>query len=278
MKMNVIENQSFVDQNTDRIIEPAFFRGPGPFNANKPQGSVHPGSELLVCAYVLTDAILQMNNKVRPIFLEIVTELKNPKTEIIFSEFLSTMSEAIGNGQAAYLSIVSRYRENENVRRVNSVSNDFIDEAFTVYPPAREVLTYNGEKVKAPTKPRKLVKDIRDVPIFKVGVQFAAYLRANNISLIECDRERLKTDFELVETPEKPKTEQLRQRKAEINKVIEKLNWNFINYDTLLDHAQRFYYVKVLQKYPGEATLEQYCVTPSTLSHQTKVFRKLVPI
>jgi hypothetical protein len=285
--MNILQTGKQNYQSTEVQLEPGFIRGPAPFNIHKPKASIRPGSELLPGAYALTDAILLMNTKVRPLFLDIITTINENESDPTFSELFNVMVNYFDSGEDADFSeIMTRFKHDEYIIKINSLTKDFINEAFTIHLPDFYILDHNGKEIKHKPKPRNLIKDFNDALMLQVGVQFSAFLKANGLSLNESDRASMGADFDLVSNPDKPSTDTLRQRKINIHKDVENNHWSFLSYATLLDHAKRFYFIKVVNKYSPKNINEYftnipekyYDVVTSTLSHETKMFRAIVRI
>lgn len=143
-----------------------------------------------------------------------------------------------------------------------------------IYEFIKEALSpvYDQNNCNQFTRRKNLIIYPERLPALSIATLLHAIAIAKGVNFDEYDKEMMGRDYDIFCSTKKPTTSEDRRRKVEIHKACKEQNVHFLEYETVLIRARKFYLAYVLMPSCTEAAAE-YDIVRSNMSHQTDIFR-----
>lgn len=242
------------------------------------RGPALPGSLDYLRACAMVDTALDLNQSVRPLWLDIIAAWNKPGCGAYASwtqanDSLKSYAEQLLSTGGANFSFIARaynewqakFRHDADVIYLNGLIDNFILKAFN--GPIKPALINRWiHKARPVPKYKKRVTPDKTRPELKQAIAFLSSCNHEGIDLREVDRQRLGADYDLVTSGKKPTTEQGRKRKPEIKKLVTNANLSFISDKAIYSGAEKWYSARVIRGSIVDATSDFEINNPSTFA------------
>lgn len=248
------------------------------------RGPSLPGAVDLLRACAMVDVALDLNQSVKPIWLDIIGAWDKPGCAAYASwtqandSLNSYVGQLLSTGRAnfnfiarAYNEWQTKFRYDADVIYLNGLIDNFILKAFN--GPINPILRCVFGAIEYKRAPKYKVKVTPDKtrPELKQAIAFLSWCDHKGIDLREIDRERMGADYKLVTSGKKPTTKWGRKRKPEINKLVASTKLSFISEKAIYSGAEKCYTARVIRGSVTEAA-NDYAVFRPTFENEIEPF------
>jgi len=249
------------------------------------RGPTLPDSSDFLRACAMVDTALDLNQSIRPLWLDIIGVWDKPGCAAYASwtqtnDNLKTYVELLLSTGKANFSFVARdynkwqvkFRHDADVTYLNGLIDNFVLKAFNgpINPVLRRVLGLI-EYLRAP-KYKVKVTPVKTLPELKQAIAFLSWCDNRGIDLREVDQLRMGADYKVVTSGKKPSTTYGRKRKPEITKMMHNAGLSFISDESIYNMAKKWYYARVIRGSVTEAASDYGIANHSTFENEIKSF------